>query len=129
MISIQENPYPTKESFDAQGLHSIRRNLGNVFRQLSQVTEKAKTRRGIETVQIRFGLVDPNSGEPPVTDSDAPSLLLYYLFDDWYTTYSLVARSEHQYGVQLDRIVGNPCNQVDCTTNKYSAMRCFSLLE
>lgn len=88
-----------------QGILAIRRNLINVFCQLSRVTERRRIHREIETVQIRFSFEDPNNGEPPVTDADAPSLLLYYLFDDWYMTYALVARSEHQYGVQLDKIV------------------------
>ena len=104
-MTIHENPYPGPGGVDLRGLSAIRRNLVNVFCQLSKVTERRKVHREIETVQIRFSFEDPSNGEPPVTDADAPSLLLYYLFDDWYMTYSLVARSEHQYGVQLDKIV------------------------
>ena len=32
---------------------------------------------------------------------DAPSLLFFYLFDDWYTTYSLVVRRQDKYGEKL----------------------------
>lgn len=36
---------------------------------------------------------------------DAQGLLFYYLYDDWYATYGLVAREEHQYGAKLEEIV------------------------
>lgn len=36
---------------------------------------------------------------------NGPSLLLYYLFDDWYSSYSLVARREHHYGAELNDLV------------------------
>ncbi|MCJ1468059.1 hypothetical protein MMC07_006685 [Pseudocyphellaria aurata] len=53
--------------------------------------------------QFRPGVQDVTSNE--ISQSDSPSLLFYYLFDDWSTTYSLVARKEHQYGVQLEHLV------------------------
>lgn len=54
------------------------------------------------TVDIRPGIL-PNTGK--VTISEASGLLFYYLFDDWYTTYALVARREQQYAVELERLV------------------------
>ena len=63
-------------------------------------------------VQVRAGThvksqgdAGMTEGDSSVTDEDSPSLLLYYLFDDWYTSYSLVARSKHHYGRQLDKVV------------------------
>ena len=38
-------------------------------------------------------------------DEESPSLLVYYLFDDWYSSYGLVSRSENHFGVQLERVV------------------------
>ena len=36
---------------------------------------------------------------------DSPGLLFYYLFDDWYTSYALVAKKEQQYAARLDDLV------------------------
>lgn len=47
-----------------------------------------------------------NSKAAPLSDSS--SLIFYYLFDDWYTSYSLVAKKEHQYSAQLDSLVCDP---------------------
>jgi hypothetical protein len=55
------------------------------------------------TVHIRPGMHHYYQGQTRVSETESPSLLFYYLFDDWYTTYSLVARSEHQYGAHLER--------------------------
>ena len=55
------------------------------------------------TVAVRSGRL-PITSENDVGDTDSPSLLVYYLFDDWYSIYSLIAKSEHQYRVQLDKI-------------------------
>jgi len=63
------------------------------------------------TLAIRGGIVSGNDGVKDSFDAplgDASSLLFYYLFDDWYTSYSLVARKEHQYGAQLEHLVRSP---------------------
>ena len=79
---------------------AIRRNLLNVFKQLSEVNNE---RRAISTLDIRPGLRSNQSSN--ITIADSPSLLFYYLFDDWYTTYALVAKSEHQYAMELEKLV------------------------
>ena len=79
---------------------ATRRNLLNVFKQLSEVN---KERRAINTLDIRPGLRSNQSSNTTIADS--PSLLFYYLFDDWYTTYALVAKSEHQYAMELEKLV------------------------
>ena len=40
-----------------------------------------------------------------VAITDSPGLLLYYLFDDWYTSYALVAKKEQQYATRLQALV------------------------
>ena len=40
-----------------------------------------------------------------VTLLDSPGLLFYYLFDDWYTSYALVAKKEQQYAARLENLV------------------------
>ena len=55
------------------------------------------------TVAVRSGRL-PITSENDTGEADSPSLLVYYLFDDWYSIYSLIAKSEHQYRVQLDKI-------------------------
>ena len=108
VISINENPYPNGYTFDKyREFIGIRRNMINVFRQLSKAFDDKEKQIAILTVQIRVGLHvdDEDEDETNLSENDSPSLLLYYLFDDWYTTYSLVARSQHQYGAQLDKVV------------------------
>lgn len=81
----------------------MRRNMVNVARQLSKSNEAWRERHPITTLPIRWGLLHIEGSV--ISSSDAPSLLFYYLFDDWYTSYSLVAKQEHQYGKQLDILV------------------------
>ena len=107
IITINENPFhghegsPTPD--EEEKLHSIRRNLANVFEQLSKVNEYRKEENPINALSIRSGLPKTTANEPEI--SEAPSLLFHYLFDDWYTSYSLVAKQEHQYGKQLGNLV------------------------
>ena len=81
----------------------MRRNLANVFEQLSKVNEHRKAKNPINALSIRSGLPKTKASESGI--SEAPSLLFHYLFDDWYTSYSLVAKQEHQYGKQLGNLV------------------------
>lgn len=83
----------------------MRRNLLNVFQQLSKANDQRSRDNHIMTIPVRPGLQDLTSNE--VSPSDAPSLLFHYLFDDWLTSYSLVARKEHQYGMQLEVLVSS----------------------
>lgn len=64
------------------------------------------------------------TGPQPLDDtpeSNPASLLFYYLFDDWHTSYSLVARSEHRYGEQLEELVRPPSLPLP-QTNKASPL-------
>ena len=71
--------------------------------QLSEVNDLHRKENPINTLDIRPGLDSNQSSD--ITIADSPSLLFYYLFDDWYTTYALVAKSEHQYAMELERLV------------------------
>lgn len=126
VISIHENPFPKandlspeeKESIPRE-IESIRHNLVNVFRQLSKAKEENQTQNPIMTVHIRPGLHSESQSEMHVADADGASLLFYYLFDDWYTSYSLVARSEHQYSAHLERVVRYGHPSLEVPTNFY----------
>lgn len=81
----------------------MRRNLLNIFQQLSKANDGSRRKIPIMTIPIRSGLQEVTGSE--ISPSDASSLLFHYLFDDWLTSYSLVARKEHQYGKQLEHLV------------------------
>ena len=111
VITIHENPFPgrgrSRTPADEAKLGIMRRNLKNVFLQLSKSNDAFRENNPMMALPIRSGLKDNN--ETDVTARDAPSLLFHYLFDDWYTTYSLVAKKEHQYGEKLSSLVSIYC--------------------
>ena len=84
VISIQENPYPGLSKPSERELKSV---LGIIRR----------------NVQLIFSGDGPEQAS--IKQEDGPSLLFYYIFDDWVSSYALVAKREHQYGVLLDRLV------------------------
>ncbi|CAF9940867.1 MAG: hypothetical protein ALECFALPRED_008890, partial [Alectoria fallacina] len=106
VISIYENPFPSHKGGIPEGkqllLTVIRRNLLNVFMQLSGVDDVHRKKNPINTLDIRPSLLSNQSSN--ITIADSPSLLFYYLFDDWYTSYALVAKSEHQYAMDLEKL-------------------------
>lgn len=104
IISIHENPFPHHQGKmskkQLKALRLMRRNLRIIFRQLSRANIE---RNPLMSIPIRPGTQKFSIKE--TSSSDAPSLLFHYLFDDWMNTHSLVARKEHQYGVQLEQLV------------------------
>ncbi|KAL9103789.1 MAG: hypothetical protein Q9163_001198 [Psora crenata] len=107
VISIHENPFPCCESDldlkDAKVLALIRRNLRNVFKQLSVTNRVWLKENPINALDIRPSLSVSQTTTASISDS--ASLLFYYLFDDWYTSYALVARKEQQYADVLNGLV------------------------
>ena len=106
VISIVENPFPQQTSLnEAQQLElqSIRHNIISVFTQLSKANDGSPYSNPIMTAQVRASKKSTTT-ESHVREEDSPSLLLYYLFDDWYTSYSLVAKSDHEYRKRLEHI-------------------------
>lgn len=102
VISIHENLFPDRQgslsTTQETELKIIRYNTLNVFRQLSKAN---KVHSPMMTLPFRTG---PQTLDN-TPENNSASLLFYYLFDDWHTTYSLVARREHRYGEQLERLV------------------------
>ena len=81
----------------------IRRNILTVVRQLSNVKNEWRKGNPIQTLDIRPGMQSNLNSK--VTLLDSSGLLFYYLFDDWYTTYALVAKKEQQYAARLEHLV------------------------
>ena len=114
---IHENPFPYYEGDQTSDqrhlLLAIRRNLCNVLRQLSGANDLHRKNHPIHTLDIRPGL--SSNQDSTIDIKDSPSLLFYYLFDDWYTSYGLVAKHEQQYAQQLEGLVGPPYNHAHRT--------------
>ena len=70
-----------------------------------------RKRNPINTLDIRPGMSFNQT--TTVTMSDSPGLLFYYIFDDWYTSYALVAREEQQYANFLDELVRDAMHVVE----------------
>ncbi len=114
VISMSEDPFPSRNSqtlSPAQRalVQTIRRNLVNVFRHLSKASSAAIVRNPLLILHLRSNI---ELGDDVVSESsekfvaqNGPSLLFYYLFDDWYLSYGLVTRKEQQYGTILDNLV------------------------
>ena len=86
-----------------QDLAIIRRHIKHVLRRLSRPENPVREDNPIMTLTLRRD-VNPGVIEP-LSSIESSNLLFYYLFDDWYTSYSLVARKEHQYGAKLEELV------------------------
>ncbi|KZF26495.1 hypothetical protein L228DRAFT_279684 [Xylona heveae TC161] len=111
VISVHEDPFPgnhCQSKARKSAIRAIRRNLLIVFGQLSRATDESDMPNPITLLPIRKGPHTPQNYPEGVSaatnNTDAPSLLLYYLFDDWYTSYSLVVRTGHQYAAELDKL-------------------------
>ena len=107
---MHENPLPvsqaisnTNEEHDERTTLVLgRQSLLNSFRQLSKSNEQRKSTNPFMTLGIRSGSQAIDGSLP-----DAPGLLFYYLFDDWYSTYSLVIRDKNQYTAKLEKLVSS----------------------
>jgi Mg2+ and Co2+ transporter CorA len=106
VISISENPFPFSEdrlqAHELRTLYTTRRNLVSVFRQLTKSPTPLRESSFIMLpIRHRIGNSDEETAH---RNTDAPGLLFYYLFEDWFTTYSLVTRRERGYAAELDRL-------------------------
>ena len=106
VISIYETPFPSEKGHLQENekllLPRIRRNLRNVLMHLSKAGGVEQQQDSINKLAIRPGLLSNQS--TVISSTDSPSLLFYYLFDDWYASYALIA-SEHQYAQLLEKLV------------------------
>ncbi|KAI9738607.1 MAG: hypothetical protein M1834_008111 [Cirrosporium novae-zelandiae] len=122
VITIQENPFPHHRGAlsepQEQILEVTRRNLLNVFKQLSDADESSsmhELQNPLLALPIRHGLpVSRQSNHNgDAAAKNKASLLFYYLFDDWFSSYGLVARREHQYGTRLEILRKEMSNKPD----------------
>ncbi|RAR11167.1 adp-ribosylation factor protein [Stemphylium lycopersici] len=106
VITISEDPFPFANSAlsaaDLKVLFTTRRNLVNVFRQL---TKSPTPLRDAALIQLPLRQrVGSSHEETAHRATDAPGLLFYYLFEDWGATFDLISRREQGYGAELDRL-------------------------
>lgn len=97
----QESLKKLNATDEPTALKYTRVNFLNAFRQLSKANIWSQDTNPILALSMRSG----SAGSINST-ADAPGLLFYYLYDDWFASYSLVAREEHQYGAKLELLVG-----------------------
>ncbi|KAF1994603.1 hypothetical protein P154DRAFT_447294 [Amniculicola lignicola CBS 123094] len=119
VISISEDPFPFSNSngslrpSELRTLFTIRRNLVSVFRQLTKApTPLRETSLIMLPIRHRIGNTEEETAHRP---TDAPGLLFYYLFEDWFTTYCLMTRRDNGYAVELDRLRREMLVQADLT--------------
>ncbi|TKA80439.1 hypothetical protein B0A55_03385 [Friedmanniomyces simplex] len=108
VISINEDPFPYAEGrldeLQQRILQETQRNLVNVFRSLSRVDEAARMAHNPMTLlPLRTRLGDTPE-ETAHHEPDTPGLLLYYLFENFHNSYTLVTRKESRYGVELNEL-------------------------
>jgi hypothetical protein len=107
VITINEDPFPFHVGplthREQQNLGILRRNMMNVFRQCSKARDPLAD-AALMRLPLR-GRVGDSEEESQHRPSDTPGLLFYYLFDDWFTIYSLIARRDHRYAVELNDLV------------------------
>jgi hypothetical protein len=91
-------------------LYTTRRNLANVFRQLTKVPAPLRTAALTQLpIRQRLGSSEEETAHRP---TDAPGLLFYYLFEDWGATFNLISRRERGYAAELDRLVSTTSTTV-----------------
>jgi hypothetical protein len=99
VVSVFERP----DGFDGPTHHETRRNILNVFRHLSQQHNHDNTKEALMKVRVRWN--DNSSNLATGYDrKEAASLLFYYLFDDWVSTFKLIAQVEHPYREKLETL-------------------------
>ncbi|KAJ5929918.1 hypothetical protein N7466_005411 [Penicillium verhagenii] len=107
IISMQENPFPhQKGPLDPDQLKMmdiVRRNVRFIVSGVSKQHLNMSESDSLVTIRVRhFHEVGPDQAN--IKQEDGPSLLYYYIFDDWVSSYGLIAKREHQYGVALERL-------------------------
>ncbi|KKK24604.1 hypothetical protein P175DRAFT_0432568 [Aspergillus ochraceoroseus IBT 24754] len=114
VVSIQENPYPGQSAPSEGVLKSVnavaRRNIHLIFAAVSKQHSASSESDSLVTTRVR-PFHDAGSDPANIKQDDGPSLLFFYIFDDWVSSYALVARREHKYGVVLDNLRVNMLNK------------------
>ncbi|KAJ5975821.1 hypothetical protein N7481_009528 [Penicillium waksmanii] len=110
VISMQENLFPRQ---DAEFQHNqlkilriARRNIKSIFEGVSRLHQSKTENDSLVTIRVRhFNDVGPDQAN--IKQDDGPSLLFYYLFDDWMSSFGLVAKREHKYSMLLEELRGS----------------------
>ncbi|OQE41407.1 hypothetical protein PENCOP_c005G06886 [Penicillium coprophilum] len=107
VISIQENPFPRRKAVPIDEakpvLDIVRRNIRFIFAGVSRQHSAMSESESLITIRVRhFSDLGPDQAN--IKQEDGPSLLFYYIFDDWVSSYGLIAKREHKYGVALDKL-------------------------
>lgn len=108
VISMQENPFPGPyiPTIEEQKviIAATRRNIISIFSGASKQHPLVSDDESLVSVRVRhFSNLEPD--EASIKQEDGPGLILYYMFDDWVSSYRLVARREHKYAALLDELV------------------------
>lgn len=85
-------------------LDVVRRNVRLIFAGVSKQHSASSESESLVTIRVRQ-LADVGPDQARIKQEDGPSLLFYYIFDDWVSSYGLIAKREHAYGVYLDKLV------------------------
>lgn len=88
-------------------LDVVRRNIRFIFSGVSRQHSSVSENDSLVTIRVRH-FTDFGPDQANIKQGDGPSLLFYYIFDDWMSSYGLIAKREHKYGVALDQMVSEP---------------------
>lgn len=111
IVSIQENPFPRPEVMPLiektkPVLDIVRRNVRFIFAGVSRQHFAMSESESLITIRVRH-FTDFGPDQANIKQEDGPSLLFYYIFDDWVSSYGLIAKREHKYGVKLEELVSS----------------------
>ncbi|KAL3467926.1 ADP-ribosylation factor [Aspergillus heterothallicus] len=105
VISLQENPYPAPYSSADREIKAViatvRRNMILIFAGLSKQPWVTHEHDSLAIIRLRPHH-QPDEDFSSMKQEDGCSLLFYYLFDDWVSSYAFLAKREHKYGDEYD---------------------------
>lgn len=82
----------------------VRRNILSIVSGISKQHANTSESESLVTVRVRH-FNDAGPDQANIKQEDGPSLVLYYIFDDWVSSYGLVAKRQHKYGRALETLV------------------------
>ncbi|EER28026.1 hypothetical protein CPC735_033620 [Coccidioides posadasii C735 delta SOWgp] len=132
VISIQENPFAQETLSPDQrqaALKVIRRNTGLILSGISKQHKEKKKQNPLMNTHIRN--FSNASSDMRIKEGEGPSLLFYYIFDDWVTNYGLVIGREHSYSSALEKLRTDMLEkpQVDLITDLHGMGRELAILK
>ena len=107
VISIQENPFPKQHVLDdcqKEIVNVVRRNIRFIVSGVSKEHANTSESESLVTIRVR-NFHGTEQDQASIQQEDSPSLIFYYIFDDWVSSYGLIAKRQHQYGVSLENLV------------------------